>query len=303
MELNVPQPEVPQSSLDANDIQLIRGFALSREVQDCSPQTLRDYRSRLGMFHRYVVGHFPGVSLLHIQRRHIEAYIVDLRDRGRAPWTLRTNYRVLRAFYAWAIEEQFIADSPLQHIKPPRVPKLGKDFLTEAERDRLLRVCPLRRFTGARNAAIVWLLWTTGMRLGELAGLAVEDLYWDKGWIKVLGKGRKERYVPFLPDAKRAIWRYQVFRRDALPNLWLTEERTPLHVEGINSVLDRVYKRAGVEVKDKAHVFRRSWAARNLRAGRSVKDIQLAGGWESVRALEGYVRAMRVEDALGGKWS
>ena len=133
-------------------------------------------------------------------------------------------------------------------------------------------------------------------------GLQRADLDFDRGRIRVLGKGRKERLVPFTREAKRAVWRYMTYRKDDHPALWLTEERTHLGLEGVNSTLDRLYTRADVQVKDKAHVFRRSWAARNLRAGIPMKDVQLIGGWESVTVLEDYVRAMTSEDALGADW-
>ena len=281
---------------------LLSGFLLSRQVMDCRPTTLRDYRSRLGQFERFMTERHPTAGLVGATRQHVEEYIVLLSTMGRASWTLRTNHRALRAFYRWMIEERFIEESPLRNIKPPKTPKVAKAFITVRERDKLLSVCPVTRQTGARSAAMLWLLWSTGMRLAELVGLQRVDLDYDRGRIRVLGKGRKERLVPFSREAKRAVWRYMTYRRDDLPAVWLTEEGTPIGIEGVKSTLVRLYVRADVHVKDKAHVFRRSWAARNLRAGIPIKDVQIIGGWESVTTLEGYVRAMTSEDALSADW-
>lgn len=190
----------------------------------------------------------------------------------------------------------------MRNMKPPKTPKVGKPFLTEVERDQMLHLCPLSSFTGARGAAVIWLLWTTGMRLGELAGLQQSDLDWEKNKIRVFGKGQKERYVPFAREAKKAVWRYMAHRKDDLPQLWLTEERQPATVWAITSATRRLIERAGLDIKDMHHIFRRSWAWRNLKAGLPTKYVQLVGGWENLTTLDGYVRAMESEEALEAKW-
>lgn len=293
----MPKPEViPQN------YELINGFLLSRSVMDCTPQTMKDYKLRLNQFNRHLFANHPGLSLIHVERRHIEGYLLDFKERGRTSWTMRTNYRCLSAFYHWMIEEQFIKESPLLRMKLPRVPKVAKAFLTEAQRDRLLSFCPLSTFVGARTTAMIWLLWTTGMRISELTGLRIEDLDSHNDKIRVFGKGRIERYVPYQKEAKKAVWRYMSYRDDKLPQLWLTEERKPMKSSGVQESIERIYKRADIHVKDICHIFRRTWAMRQLRAGVPIKFVQLVGGWASIGVLEGYVRAMESDEALSAKW-
>lgn len=282
---------------------LIRGFLLSRQVMECSDRTLGDYESRLGQFQKCL----SDISLTAVTRQDIEGYLMWLKEHGRASWTLRTNYRVLKAFYNWLVEEEFIEVSPLLRIKPPRVPKLGKPFIGEQERDLLLDCCDVRSFYGARAAAMVWLLWGTGMRLSELAGLEIDDLDWDWGpkkcgRIRVFGKGRRERYTEFPKEAKHAVWRYLTHRTDGLAQLWVTPGGIPLEPDGVRHVVVRLYGKAGLQVKDVCHVFRRSWAMRNLKAGIPVKYVQLVGGWSNMSVLDSYVQAMTSEDALGQPW-
>lgn len=281
---------------------LIGGFLLSRTVMECTDRTLNDYRARLWQFHRFVSRAFPQVSLAEVQRRHIESYLAWLKENGRASWTLRTIYRALKAFYNWMLEEELIKASPLAKIKPPRTPKIRKPFIGEEQRDQLLRICPVTSFMGARSNAMIWLLWSTGMRISELAGLQLASMDWERDRLKLFGKGRKERYVPFSKEAKRAVWRYLAYRNDDLPDLWLTEEQTPLHSPSVREAINRIYERAGVKVKDVCHIFRRSWAYRNIKNGVPTKFVQLVGGWESVTTLERYVEAMDSEEALGAKW-
>lgn len=288
----------PRQAVTPKNENLIAGFILSREVMDCTEATLKDYRSRLHQFRRFVEATYPGISFPETTRQHIESYLVDLRNAGRAGYTLKTQYRALCAFYRWMIEEQFITESPLRHIKSPKVPKRGKEFLSVAQRDRLLEYCPLSTFLGARNAAIIWLLWTTGMRLSELTGLQLVDLEADNERIKVFGKGRRERYVEYTKEAKKAIWRYMAYRNDTFPALWLTEERRPLQRDGARIALERVYRRADIKVKDRAHIFRRSWAMRKISEGVPTKFIQITGGWLDIKTLDIYVQAINSEQAL-----
>lgn len=293
---------LPSSSVLPGNDKLLSGFILSRQVMDCTDATLRDYKSRLRQFLRFLYAYKEGMSLIQVERQHIESYLVTFREEGRSSYTLKTQYRCLKAFYTWLVTEQFIKESPLKNIKPPRVPKRSKPFITEEQFQALLSFCPISTYLGARNAATLWLLWTTGMRLSELTNLKVSDLDTERNRIKIFGKGRKERYVPYSKEAIIAIWRYMKFRNDSLPQLWLSEERKPIKAEGIRIAITRLNQRAGIKSKDVIHIFRRSWAWRNLKAGVPVRYIQLVGGWESLSTMEIYVRAMQVEEALDIKW-
>jgi site-specific recombinase XerD len=270
---------------------------------ECTPATIRDYKGRLRQFLRFLYVTHEGLSLTEVDRQHVESYLVSFHDAGRSSFTMRTQYRCLSAFYHWLVTEQFIEQSPLRNIKIPRVPKRSKAFLSEAEFQQLLSFCPLSTYSGARAAAVLWLLWSTGMRLSELANLQVTDLDADRNRIKLFGKGRKERFVPYSKEARKAVWRYLAYRDDKLPQLWLSEERKPIKGDGLRLALIRLYQRAGIHVKDTCHVFRRTWAMRNLKAGVPIKYVCLVGGWEQISTLEGYVRAMQSDEALDAKWA
>lgn len=277
---------------------LLEGFLLSREVMECTDRTLSDYKVRLGQFIRFLDSFYPTLTLADVQRSHVEYYLMWLKNNGRKPWTLRTSYRALHAFYNWMLEEDLVSASPLAKMKVPKVPKVGRPFLSEGQLRQLLDVCSLNRFTGARSAAMIWLLWGTGMRFTELGQLMLTDLDWGKERIRVFGKGRKERYVEFPDQARRAVWRYLQFRQDDLPELWLTEERTPLQLAGVRHALIRIYERAGLKVKDHFHIFRRTWAMRKIDEGVPQKYIMLIAGWEDPDTMDKYVRAMDSEMAL-----
>ncbi len=277
----------------------LEGFLLSREVEGCSPLTLETYKLRVGSFFRFVGS---TETLESIGHSDIDRYLLHFKELKRSPHYIHSIFRALRTFFNWCVAEEFIKRSPMRNMKPPKRPKKGKPFLSEAERDRLLYFCPLSTFLGARAAAVISLFWSTGMRSQELANLKLTDLDWDKSRIRVFGKGSKERYVPFGKAAKKAVWRYLSYRNDDCPALWLTEERRPATKWAIVSASSRLIERAGLDIKDMHHIFRRTWAMRNLKAGVPQKYVQLIGGWESVVTLEQYVRAMESEDALEANW-
>ncbi len=278
---------------------LLEGFLLSRRSMGCTRATLLDYKRRLTQFFRFIDRELPGQE---IRRFHIDSYLAWLADNGRSRATVRTNYRALHAFYNWQVEDELIERSPMAKMKLPRIEKRSKPFLAEGHFHQLLTLCSPPSFMRSRNAAVLWLFWSTGMRLGELAGLRVDDLNWDGSWILVFGKGNRERRVPFSKEAKRAVWRYLAFRKDNLPQLWLSEERTPMAPEGLRMAINRLYRRSGIQVKDVCHIFRRTWAMRQIKSGIPPKFVQLTGGWIDIKTLDGYIQAMTSEDALGAKW-
>jgi len=264
--------------------------------------TLKAYRFRIGHFFLFLDGRVS--SPRDISHADIDRYLLHFRQLGRSPHYIHSNFRALRTFFNWCVAEGFVQkeQSPMRNMKPPRLPRKGKPFISEAERDRLLHLCPASTFMGARSTAIISLFWSTGMRSQELANLKLEDLDWDRNRIRVFGKGSKERYVPFVKGSKKAIWRYLSYRSDDYPALWVTEERRPATKWAIVSATRRLIDHAGLDIKDMHHIFRRSWAMRNLKAGVPIKYVQLIGGWESVTTLEQYVRAMESEDALEANW-
>jgi site-specific recombinase XerD len=284
-----------------------QGFMLSREVQNCTQSTLETYEKRLGKF--FVFLQQDGChTLKDIQRTHIELYLVKYQQKGCSPFYVDSHYRTLKAFFRWCVGEEYIIKDPLRNIHTPKLPKLRKPFLTTEQFQSMLALCPLSYFWGARNAAILWLLWTTGLRLHEAANIQLRDIEWGgakkRGSIRIMGKGQKERYVPLLPRTKQALWRYQSYRTDEYPQLWLTEEGRPATKAMINMVLTRLQDRAGLKglIKDRCHVFRRSWAWRQIQAGVPEKYILLCAGWSSRAMLDRYVGAASSEQAVEAQW-
>ena len=269
-------------------------FVLSRKVQNCQPRTVETYQAIIGRFLA-----FARKPIKTILRSDVELYLLSLQEKGRSPHYVRSCYRNLHVFFSWLVAEEMLDLSPMRGMKPPRLPRYAKDFLPEENFRKLLALCPRSDYRGARNAAWLWLLWSTGCRVDELAKIKLSDLNWEASTIRVIGKGAKERQVPFTREAQRTVYHYLKMRGDNHPQLWISEERQPMRLTGLGKITRTMFTRADIQVKDLHHIFRRTWAYRNLKAGVPLKFVQLVGGWESVAVLEQYVRRMDSEDALG----
>lgn len=298
--LSRPSP-CSESSSGTGDLQaLLANYVRWHRVENHSPLTVRDYQDELGVFLRSLKKRGHSLKTEEVTPFDIMVFLEELRNKGHAPATLKRTYGNLLAWFNWMVRWDFLSGNPVRKVCRPKEPKVKKGFLAPEHIQHILALCPQSQFQGARRRAMFLLLLTTGMRLMELAGLKLKDLDWEGRLIRVMGKGSKERVVPFHREAQHAMWRYLTYRRDDHPCVWVTEERRPMGYYGVQQDLHRIFARAGLrgQLKDAVHIFRRTWAVNALRQGMGLKFVQVIGGWESVQVLEGYVRALEADDAL-----
>jgi integrase/recombinase XerC len=152
---------------------------------------------------------------------------------------------------------------------------------------------------GSRNKAIILMLLDTGLRIGELANIKLNEIDTERGWIKVKGKGAKERVVRIGATAQKALWRYLVFReKNKCENLWITEEGNPMKAGGIQIMIKNLKRRAGVNSKGNCHKFRHTFALNFLRQDRNPFNLQYLLGHSDLRMVKHYVSTLGMEDAL-----
>jgi site-specific recombinase XerD len=211
---------------------------------------------------------------------------------------------VLKVFFNWCVRESYLTENPLAKIKMPN-PKLNViQPYNKQEIENLLAVCETdfrnnAKFIGSRNKAIILILFDSGLRVSELANIKLEDIDTERGWIKVKGKGAKERVVRVGATAQKALWRYMIFRKQtSYDSLWLTEEGKPLASKGIQIMVKRLKLRAGVTSKGNCHKFRHSFALAFLRKDKNPFNLQYLLGHSDLRMTRHYVSTLGAEDAL-----
>lgn len=204
--------------------------------------------------------------------------------------TAATRYRCLQQFWKWLVEEDEVETSPMAKMRPPAVPEAPVPIFTEDELRRLLKATEGKGSTERRNNALLWTFIDTGVRLGEMGGMTVDDVDLDGGGISVLGKGSRRRNVPIGPRSTAALDRYLRQRarhpKAHLPALWLGP-KGGLTDSGIAQVLERVAAAAGVEGMH-PHRFRHTFAHQWLASGGNEGNLQRLAGWRSAQMLQRY---------------
>jgi len=298
--------KVQIGSLSGVDQRTLEGqlkvFLLSCRVEELSPWTIKGYDQKLSVFVRFLAGleitdpHH--ITPHHITPHHIRLFLLKLQDTCQRV-SVYNNYRAIKRFFAWMVDEGTLKQSPMSSIRLRKPPdKIIQPFKPEQIQDLLL-LCDDSKFLGARNKAIILTFLDTGLRLSELANIQLKDIDFDRETIKVMGKGAKERVVRIGKKAQKAILRYLLMRNDGLPCLWVSEERRPLTHWGIELMIGKLGKRAGFTgVRCSPHTFRHSFATTCLRNGMGEFALQLILGHESLYMTRRYVSTLGVEDSF-----
>ena len=277
----------------------LQNFLMAYKVEEKSPATIDRLRRTVGDFIRFAKEQGFPQEATKIHPNHIRLYLVHLQERGLQPVTRNWHYRCLHMFFEWLRREGTTDKSPLDPIKPPRVPRKVVQTCTRDHIEKLLSLCPSTTFLGARDHAILLMFLGTGLRRHELASLRLQDVDLNQECVKVMGKGAKERRVYLCKPIVKALLSYMAFRKDHLDFLWVSEEGRPLESNGIRLAVYRLQKRAGIQgVRISSHTFRHTFAVNALRAGISLRHLQAIGGWANMRPLEIYLATIDAEDGM-----
>ena len=223
----------------------LQAFLLTGRADGLSPATLSDYRQKMGAF----VSFCSGLGVKDPKRltaSDVRMFLAKLRE-AVSPISVADYYRCAKRFLNWMVEERVLKSNPMDPIRPPKVPKKVIVPFTTEHIKRLLLFCDDRKFLGARDRAIVLMFLDTGLRLSELTNIRIKDVDFDRETIKVMGKGARERVVRIGRIAQKALLHYLLIRQDDLPCLWVSEEHKPLDHRGVQIMIRRLGKRAGVE--------------------------------------------------------
>jgi len=299
--------EIPIGRLSALDFlptqnelsRQLKSYLIACKVEGKSPATLTIYHNVISYFIEFVKKNNLPQNLTEITSTDIRSFLLSCQSRGASPSTTNAYYRTLNTFFNWLVAEGFLSRSPMQNIKPPRIPrKIIKPFSTE-DIHNLLLLCSGNTFVDKRNRAMILRFLDTGLRLAELANIQLKDVNFDNETIKVMGKGAKERLVRIGKMAQRALLSYLLSRHDDHCCLWLTEERTPITKHGIKTAISRLCRRAGIkDTKLGPHTFRHTAAIQFLRNGGGEFALQLMLGHSTLHMTRRYVSTLGQDDVI-----
>jgi site-specific recombinase XerD len=266
---------------------LLRSFERHLRAENRSDQTVATYLIALRQAEAFLA--VRGTTLAEARRADLEAYLGDLLTR-RAAATAATYYKVLKLLYQWLEEEDELPASPMAKMRPPIVPDRPVPVIPDDGLRRLLAACAGRGFEARRDAAMIMLLLDTGARRAELVDLKLAHVDLDLDVLLVLGKGRRERALPFGHKAGAALDRYlraRVRHKDAaLPWLWLGLQGR-LTKWGLVQMLRRRGEEAGLPGLH-PHQLRHTFAHQWLAEGGGETDLMRLAGWKSRAMLQRY---------------
>ena len=211
----------------------------------------------------------------------------------------RTQSRILsglRSFFSFLIFEDYRASNPLDLIESPKIGRKLPDTLSEFEIDKLIGAIDLSTPEGERNRAILETLYGCGLRVSELTNLKMSDLFFDEGFIKVTGKGDKQRFVPILKNTQKYINIYVNEIRNHLKiqpshedTLFLNRRGKQLSRAMIFTIIKQLAEKIGLKKSISPHTFRHSFATHLLQNNADLRSIQMMLGHESITTTEIYV--------------
>lgn len=220
----------------------------------------------------------------------------------RSPATADAAHRSLKVFFAWAERDGEIQANPIAKLTRPRQPVKPVDIIPPEDARALFATCKGISFEDLRDLSVLLLLWDSGARRAEIAGLRCEDVHFESNTATVVGKGAKTRNIPFTAKTARQLRKYMTQARPRHPdaymrNLWLGANGA-MTSDGIRHILDRRCEEAGL-AHIHPHQFRHTLAHRYLANGGNQNNLMLLMGWSSPQMVARYVQSTATELAIG----
>lgn len=266
-----------------------------------SPKTIRGYDEKLRRYVRRVGGTLDDFTLDTV-RQHLASLQSAKKWEGHpyipentetlSTTTIRNHGMVLTGFARWLCEEGYTDKNVLSGLKVPKANNISMEPLSDDEVSRLINCFNLNLEIGCRNAAITWLFLDTGLRCAELVSLDMEQLFLETRRLKILGKGRKERILPFGHQTKRLLERYiHHLRPDPLykDKVFLNSDGYAITENTVKMFIERAAKKANIP-RLHIHLLRHTFATRFVIQGGDTMWLQTLMGHERLETTQRYVK-------------
>lgn len=262
-----------------------------------SDNTVDAYLTDLGKLLAYLT--LEDKDITEVKLTDLEYFSAGLHDIGIHP---RSQARILsgvRSFYRYLTLEDYIKQDPCELLESPRLGKHLPDVLTVEEIDRLIGLIDRSSNEGQRNCAILETLYSCGLRVSELCNLKFSDLYLNEGFIKITGKGDKQRLVPISPRAISELKNYFMTRGEHLVKpeyedyVFISRFGKNISRIMVFHIIKELAVKAGIKKTISPHTFRHSFATHLLEGGANLRAIQCMLGHESIGTTEIYMHIDR----------
>jgi len=292
----------------------IEGFLIDRSSAKCSPPTLRWYRYKLSMF----AGAMERQGVTEIEQLRVQqlrAFVLELQETvadtnnpykpARADGaklsdlTVRGFVQVIKTFCKWLYMEELLEEDPSLRLRRPKTRSYVIKTFSAANIEDMLAECDRRSHIGFRDYTIILLFCDTGIRLGELCKLRVDNVHISTGgessYIKVLGKGDKEREVGLSPAVAKTMWKYMTVHRQVKESpekrVFIGRYGKPITSPGVQAMLRTIKRKVGLEgLRVSPHTFRHTFSNMYVEAGGKVERLSRELGHSKIVVTEQYLK-------------
>ena len=277
---------------------LIGHYEVHNRTEGKSPRTVQWYNEVLSMIYGWLEAQGMSTILNTIGEMEVRGFILHVQSRPGlkgvvSPNTVNNRVRALRAFFAWLNRKGYTEDHVLKDLRPPKMVTKVIEPLTPEEIKRMFATMNPNTAMGARNTALYSLMLDTGLRLSEVAHLEAVGVHIEERYVKVLGKGSKERIVAFVGACQRSLLHYyHHFRPEpahpGVDTFFLSIDGYSLAPDGIRALTTRLAKSAGVP-RVHVHLLRHTYATHFLLNGGDVFLLKQNLGHSSLFMVEHYM--------------
>lgn len=280
--------------------QAIAGYLINLSARHLSPNTVNDYTNTLNKFSNFL-GNDTQVSCIGVEQ--INEFLASFKTLSNK--TLSNYHSTLSTFFDWMITNKIIQENPVKYVQRAKPERRVIDPLPEEEIKLLLKAvqfskaysrpgkktCSNTLPEAERNTAIILFFLDNGCRVTELCNLQLRDLDLKQNRAFIMGKGSKERFVPFSDRTRQAIWQYHTKRGELYPDdfVFATDRNRKLDRNAVLKMLTSASKRAGISHVH-PHRLRHTFAVTYLRAGGGLFELQMILGHEHLEMVRHYSR-------------
>ena len=261
-----------------------------------APNSLSAYRTDLRHF-----GHWLGeqkLELERVERINIVKYFQALRGAGISARSVARALAAIRGMFRFLVAERHLKHDPTENLENPKLWTNLPKSLQPEEVEALLKAPDVATPDGLRDRAMLELLYATGLRVSELIKVRIEDVVMDAGFLRTIGKGSKERIVPFGDTARDAILAFMEkgrsdFDKYADPHLFLTRRGRPMSRQSFWMKIVKYARDAGIKAHISPHVLRHSFATHLLENGADLRSVQMMLGHADISTTQIYTHVSR----------
>ncbi|MBQ6394803.1 MAG: tyrosine recombinase XerC [Atopobiaceae bacterium] len=267
-----------------------------RDVRKLSPNTVRAYATDLDAFLGWVKR--EGVLPLEVSHRQLRRWLMDLNRAAYTPKTVNRKLSAVRSLYRWLVHTDRTSMDSAAALASPKLAKLLPHSMSDSEVGRLIDTCDPSTVEGLRDRALIELLYATGARISEAAGLTLADIDLAQGQVRLFGKGSKERIVPIHRTCADTVRAYLLRSRPELlaaakdrtgtDTLFISTRGNPMKAAALRTVFERHVAQAGLDASITPHAMRHSYATELLGGGADLRSVQELLGHESLSTTQIY---------------